>query len=111
MAAGFDGGGAIHLLDLERLEEIAAFSAPDAYAPFASAFSPDGGTLAVLTGRGALIELWDLRHIRSTLSSMGLDWNHPPIPPAQPRGSLMPLHLEADLGLFAPSSSTGNTQH
>jgi WD40 repeat protein len=43
--------------------------------------SPDGSRLAVACGTH-VIQLWDLQRIRQQLSTMGLDWNARPYPPA-----------------------------
>jgi hypothetical protein len=46
------------------------------------AFSPDGGRLAATT-QTSVIHLWDLRLIRQKLAAMNLDWDAPPLPPAE----------------------------
>ena len=50
---------------------------------YSPAFSPDGSQLAVTTW-SQLIQLWDLRRLRTELASMHLDWELPPYPPASP---------------------------
>jgi hypothetical protein len=66
-------------------------------------FTPDGTKLIALSGgkvRG--IRVWDLRLIRQHLANMGLDWDAPPYPPADPGKTLVPLKLEVRLGELAP---------
>jgi serine/threonine protein kinase/WD40 repeat protein/tetratricopeptide (TPR) repeat protein len=57
-------------------------------------FSGDDGRLLECAPFGGPIHIWDVRMIRSGLSSMGLDWDGPAIGPEDPR----PLRIEVDLG-------------
>ena len=66
----------IQLLDAETLSEIARLEAPDPQGIAHLAFSPDGGRLAVVATTH-VVHLWDLRQIRSRLSNLDLDWEHP----------------------------------
>ncbi|MCW5559857.1 MAG: WD40 repeat domain-containing protein, partial [Verrucomicrobiae bacterium] len=62
--------------------ELLAFIAHPEFEPLASvAFSADSGQLAVVCSTH-LVQLWDLRRLRSELAALGLDWTHPPLPPA-----------------------------
>jgi WD40 repeat protein len=46
------------------------------------AFSPDGARLAA-AGDIARLRVWDLHDIRQRLAEFGLDWDLPPLPPAE----------------------------
>lgn len=62
--------------------ELLAFIAHPEFEPLASvAFSADSGQLAVVCYTH-LVQLWDLRRLRSELAALGLDWTHPPLPSA-----------------------------
>mgnify|MGYP000359708086 CR=1 FL=1 len=75
---GYDERGVLHMVDLECLVEIAAFTPPDPTGIVGAALSADGATLAAFTFRGAFLQLWDIRRVRMELASMGLDWEDPP---------------------------------
>jgi hypothetical protein len=105
LAAYTDDRIAVHLMDTNAFNELAVFEPPDTLAITEAPSFVNDSTLALFTVRGALLQLWDLRRIRSTLASMGLDWNHPPLPPAPATGPLQPLRLEADLGVLADSAA------
>jgi hypothetical protein len=108
LLVGFDERGAVHFLDLERLEEIVSFSPPEPTGVIASAFSADGATLAVFTFRGVCLQIWNLRRIRAALAPMGLDWEATPLPPEARRGADRPLMLEVELGP-PPTQIEGST--
>jgi WD40 repeat protein len=67
-------------------------------------FSPAGDRLAVAHESGYL-QLWDLRRVREQLTSIHLDWDMPPYPPAKPaRTSRAPrviVHTNAPANLAA----------
>lgn len=75
---GYDERGVLHLVDLESLVELAAFTPPDPGGVVGVALSADGATLAAFSFRGAFLQVWDIRRIRSELGTMGLDWDDPP---------------------------------
>jgi Anaphase-promoting complex, cyclosome, subunit 3 len=64
---------------------------------YAPVFSPDGTKLIVVNG-GNGIHVWDLRLIRERLAELGLDWDAPVYPPADPEGKVEPLKVEVRLG-------------
>jgi WD40 repeat protein len=70
----------VRLVDPSTGREIASLEAPEPRNITWLAFSPDGGRLAVATGR-YVIQVWDLRQVRERLGDMGLDWDLPPYPP------------------------------
>ncbi len=100
IAAVADNRHMLHLVDTDTFGELALLEPPDAMAVADTPCFIDDATLAVFAGPGALLQLWDLRRIRSTLASMGLDWDHPPIPPAPAKSVVKPLSIEADLGFL-----------
>jgi serine/threonine protein kinase/WD40 repeat protein len=61
-------------------------------------FTPDGTRLIGVGNDSKGIRVWDLRLVRQHLTEMGLDWDAPPYPPADPEGNVVPLHLEVRLG-------------
>jgi len=69
--------------------ELLAFVAHPEFEPLASvAFSADSGQLAAVC-HTHLVQLWDLRRLRVELAALGLDWPHPPLPPApEPPGEM-----------------------
>jgi tetratricopeptide (TPR) repeat protein len=52
-------------------------------------FSPDGSQLVVPHWRDRVFCKWDLRAIRRRLSSMGLDWDAPPLPEPEPAPTMV----------------------
>lgn len=102
IAAVGDERNIIHLIDTVTFEELALLEPPDLMPVADTPCFVDDGTLAVFTSHGALLQLWDLQYLRSTLASMKLDWDHPPIPPASASAAVKPLNIEADLGFFQP---------
>jgi WD40 repeat protein len=64
----------VELVDTTTFRELARLQAPNPLLLTLMAFSPDGGQLASATGRG-VVQLWDVRGLRKSLSEMGLDWD------------------------------------
>jgi WD40 repeat protein len=62
----------VRLLAPDTLREIATLTSPDPRLITGLDFSPDGSTLAVLSG--SAVHLWDLRALRAELAALGLDW-------------------------------------
>jgi serine/threonine protein kinase/WD40 repeat protein len=85
--------GVIQLSEVETGREIArlTFPEPSWYGP--AFFSPDGAYLLAVHGENRGLYVWDLRRIREQLAGMGLDWDQPPYPPANPRPPT-PLRVE-----------------
>jgi WD40 repeat protein len=75
----------IRLVDPASGMEFATLEPSESRNILSIAFSPDGTLLAVTTW-GNLIQIWDLRLIRSELASMNLDWDLPPYPPINTDG-------------------------
>jgi WD40 repeat protein len=69
----------VRLLEPDTLREIATLTSPDPRLVSGLVFSPDGCTLAVISG--GPIRFWDLRALRAELAALGLDWDRPPYPP------------------------------
>jgi hypothetical protein len=63
-------------------------------------FSRDGTQLIGVTKDSQCTRVWDLRLIRKGLQELGLDWDSPPFPAAQPEPSMpdRPLQVQLDLG-------------
>jgi len=103
VAAVGDNRNIIHLIDTSTFAELALLEPPELMTIADTPVFIDDSTLAVFCSPGPTIQLWDLRSIRSTLASMGLDWDHPPIPPAPANVAVKPLLIEADLGFLSVS--------
>jgi WD40 repeat protein/tetratricopeptide (TPR) repeat protein len=97
MEVGYGEGRHIGLVVPGTGQEIAALTVVDPQLISASAFSPDGGVLAVGTEKG-VIQLWDLRAIRKKLIEMGLDLDLPPYEPVNHGNPGPPLRVKVDLG-------------
>ncbi|HJZ94163.1 MAG TPA: protein kinase, partial [Gemmataceae bacterium] len=88
---------AIRLVDPATGRELAVLEDPNQDQSFAPVFTPDRTRLIVMSAvRGA--HIWDLRLIRRHLAGMGLDWDAPPYPPADPGSKVVPLKVEVRLG-------------
>jgi eukaryotic-like serine/threonine-protein kinase len=69
----------VRLVSVSTGQELASFE--EAGAPLC--FSPDGGWLATKGADSQGLLVWDLRLIRRQLTAMRLDWDAPPLAPAQ----------------------------
>jgi len=89
---------AIRLVDPATGRELAVLDDPNQHTSYSPVFTPDGTKLiAVSPGHG--IHVWNLRLIRQQLAAMGLDWDAPPYPPADPASkAVAPLKVEVRLG-------------
>jgi WD40 repeat protein/Tfp pilus assembly protein PilF len=87
---------AIQLIDPATGEELATLEPPDRQCVNWISFSHDAGQLAVACATG-IVQVWDLRLIRSQLREMGLDWD-PPLDPAVAAGLPGPLRARVASG-------------
>ncbi|HVK07874.1 MAG TPA: protein kinase [Gemmataceae bacterium] len=77
--------GAIHLVDPATGRELAVLEDPNLDATSRTVFTPDGTKLIGVGGGNVKgVKVWDLRLIRGQLAAMGLDWDAPQYPPADP---------------------------
>ena len=67
----------IRLLDLNTFRELATLQAPETRSIFWLCFSRDNNLLAAACDN-QVIQVWDLRHLRKELATLGLDWHPPP---------------------------------
>jgi WD40 repeat protein len=81
----------ISLSDPADGHEFARVSTNQPIGHYPAALSADGSKLAAITGRQTVL-IWDLRRIRHELAKMGLDWEAPSFPSAQPENS-RPLNV------------------
>jgi serine/threonine protein kinase/WD40 repeat protein len=99
--------GVTRLVDPATGGELAALEGPTVELAQHSTFTPDGTKLISLSNgklRGA--HVWDLRLIRRRLEEMGLDWDAPPYPSADP-AAMAPLPLKVKVrGALAKPSLT-----
>ena len=79
-----DSKRVLHLVEPETGRTVARLESPDLCGVMSATFSPDGSRLAVVTNDGPAVHVWDLRAIRKRLADMGLDWEAPPYPEADP---------------------------
>jgi WD40 repeat protein len=79
----------VELIDARTGAALTSLDVPDPQRIFGLRFSRDGSQLATIRDN-QLFQVWDLRHIRQQLATLGLDWDLPPYPPAQdePSGPL-----------------------
>jgi tetratricopeptide (TPR) repeat protein len=100
LAALGDQKGFIPLVDPETGREWARLEDPHQDILEALVFSRDGTQLIGITKDSQCVRIWDLRLIRKGLQELGLDWDSPPFPPAQPEPAMpdRPLQLQLDLG-------------
>jgi WD40 repeat protein len=86
-----DRGYLERLVDPQSGRELATLEPPPEFPRGLDwpSFSPDGDRLAVPSYRFILV--WDLRLIRAQLTTMRLDWDSPPIPPAEPASAPAPI--------------------
>jgi hypothetical protein len=80
-------------------EEVATLPAPDPHLLAGLCFSPDGGWLVAST-EGNRLFAWDLRALRAGLARCSLDWDLPPLPPAD---RTPPVQLEVEPGELHPA--------
>jgi len=92
---------AVHLVNPHTGQTFAELEAQNPQMVSWLRFAPDGSRLAVACSTH-VIQLWDLRRIRQQLSTMGLDWNSHPYPPAS-ADAHVPIHVEVDQGMLAPA--------
>jgi hypothetical protein len=85
------------LVDPATGRTLATLEAPDLQPIMVPVFTPDGTRLIGVGGSNS-IRVWDLRLIRQHLAEMGLDWDAPPYPPADPESRVAPLKVEVRLG-------------
>jgi serine/threonine protein kinase/WD40 repeat protein/tetratricopeptide (TPR) repeat protein len=97
-----DANHVIRLVEAATGRTLARLESPDLCSVGEATFSADGSRLAVVTGDGPALHIWDLKAIRRQLMEMGLDWDAPPL--ADPEGGTeggahrLPLTLEVDYG-------------
>jgi WD40 repeat protein len=70
----------VQLIDSASGREMASLAPSDPHSIKWLSFSPDSTFLAAAT-QDHIIQLWDLRCLRSELASVNLDWALPPYPP------------------------------
>jgi eukaryotic-like serine/threonine-protein kinase len=66
-------------------------------------FTPDGTRLIGVGGKG--LRVWDLPLVRRQLAEMGLDWDAPAYPPADPENPTAAPKVEVRRGESAPATS------
>jgi len=83
----------LHLLAPESGRKLATLESPHGEHLIDLSFSPDGARLAMMGHASSRAFVWELRGVRESLASMGLDWDRPPL--AGRRGDALPrrLHL------------------
>jgi tetratricopeptide (TPR) repeat protein len=92
--------GVIRLLDSATGRELALLEDPNLDCTSLPLFTSDGTRLISYSiGKVNGIQVWDLRLIRRHLAEMGLDWDAPPYPPADPESKTAPpLKVQVLLG-------------
>jgi serine/threonine protein kinase/WD40 repeat protein/Tfp pilus assembly protein PilF len=98
--------GVIRLVDPATGRELATLEDPNLDCTYLPVFTPDGTRLiSYSNGKVKGIHVWDLRLLRRHLAEMGLDWDAPPYPPADP-GSKAARPLRVQLLRGDPATLT-----
>ncbi len=112
MLAMTDAPDTITVVSLKTWKELFNLRAPEEHILMSLAFAPDGSTLAAATQKH-VIQVWDIRHIRSRLERFGLDRDLPPYPGrrAENGGKDIDhtLRVELDGGELAPQIPKNRT--
>ncbi|HZU38853.1 MAG TPA: WD40 repeat domain-containing protein, partial [Gemmataceae bacterium] len=83
----------VRLIEVASGQELVRLEEPHAHRIRLVLFSPDGSRLVSATTAGT-VHCWDLRLLRSQLAERGLDWDAPPLPPANPARAAPQLRIE-----------------
>jgi WD40 repeat protein len=76
--------GIIHLMDAVTARTLARLEDPHGDTAGWMSFTPDGTQLVVTSVLARAVHIWNLRLIRQRLGEIGLNWDAPPFPPADP---------------------------
>jgi tetratricopeptide (TPR) repeat protein len=98
LVAILDENQLIRLVEAGTGRVVARLERPDSSTVTSAVFSPDGARL-VLVADNAPVHVWDLRALRRELAAMGLDWEAPAYPDAEPTAAPLTL-VKGDLGLL-----------
>ena len=93
-------GSEIQVLKVPNCEMVATLRVPTTAHIGSISFSPDGARLAAVEW-GGQIDFWDLRLIRQDLKKLNLDWDLPPVAPANDAPPTGPALLKLDAGPFS----------
>jgi WD40 repeat protein len=102
-----DSPGVVRLLVPATGKEIARLSAPEQTRLSPECFTSDGGQLITIGRESEALHILDLRAIREQLKELGLDWDAPPLPPANDAAAPRPLRVKVELGDLKPSAKEG----
>jgi WD40 repeat protein len=97
-----DGNGVLRLIDINDGRTVTRLEDPDQARGRVLAFSPDGTRLIAASNDDQAIHVWDLRALRGRLTELGLDWDAPSYPPAEPSGSVA-HRLQVTVDAVGPS--------
>jgi WD40 repeat protein/Flp pilus assembly protein TadD len=100
--------GVMRLLEPATGREFARLEDPNEN-PGSLAFTPDGARLIASSDVGRAIHVWDLRAIRRQLADMGLDWELPPYPEAEPPKPLKSVIVQPMKGGAVPQPVAGRS--
>ena len=119
--------GPVRLIDRDSGRELATLQDPESDTTRMRLFTPDATRLIGLANANVIsasnvggnvsgngIRVWDLRLIRQHLKTMGLDWDWPEFPPADPATEATPLKVEVllgELGYLAQEETTRERAH
>jgi serine/threonine protein kinase/WD40 repeat protein len=98
-----DSNKVLRLVEAKTGRNLARLASPDLGDAWAVTFSPDGSRLVVSTRDGPAVHVWDLRAIRRHLAELGLDWDAPACPEADPAAFSAPSlpQIQIDFGPLA----------
>jgi serine/threonine protein kinase/WD40 repeat protein len=86
--------GALRLVVPESGKELARLASPEPSWLSPRCFTSDGGRLIAYGAESHAVHIFDLRAIRADLAELNLDWDAPPLPPAQTPHSSEPIEAE-----------------
>jgi WD40 repeat protein len=99
-----DGNGVLRLIDINEGRTVARLEDPNQARGRVLAFTPDGTRLIAASNDDQAIHVWDLRALRGRLTDLGLDWDAPPYPQAEPSGSVS-NRLQVTVEVVGPSKA------
>src|SRR5262249_22415829 len=105
-----DDAGRVRLVDPNSGREVATLDAGSGSSTgfYCLAFSADGSKLAA--GRDHVIHVWHLRRIREQLTTMGLDWDAPPIPAAETAPAPIPIRVRVEGADWLADAAVGDNE-
>ena len=97
LALADEARGAVRLVEPDTGHELARLASPEPSWLLPLCFTTDGGLLMAYGAESRAIHIFDLRTIRAELAELDLDWDAPPLAPAEAPDWIGPLEGEVVL--------------